>query len=54
MYDFFLLAGVTLVAGLGFFGLAKSAIHENEGLISFLIAAVFLAGGAIVQQLRLG
>jgi hypothetical protein len=40
------LAGGTILAG------AKSAIHEIEGLVLFLIAAVFLVGAAIVDAIH--
>ena len=48
----FLLAAVTFFIGCGFFAAAKSAIHEIEGLICFLISAIFLSGGAIVYVVR--
>ena len=40
------LAGVMILAG------AKSAIHEIEGFLLFLIGAVFLIGAAIVEAIN--
>jgi len=48
----FLLASLAFIAGCGFFGIAKSAIHEIEGLLCFLISAVLLTGSAIVSACR--
>jgi hypothetical protein len=43
----FILAVITFIFGIFFFGAAKSAIHEIEGMIVFLISAVFFTGSCI-------
>lgn len=45
----FVLSGMAFVAGFGILGLAKSAIHETEAFLLFLISAVLLSGAAIVE-----
>ena len=40
------------LAGLLIFAAAKSAIHEIEAFVLFLIAAVFLVGAAIVDAIH--
>lgn len=47
----FLLAIAAAVVGVLILQNAKSAIHEIEAWILFLIAAVFLVGAAIVESL---
>jgi len=47
----FLLSGMSLFSGFVILTSAKSAIHEIESFILFLIAAVLLIGGSIVQYL---
>lgn len=47
----FLMAFASFFGGYFFFAEAKSALHQIEGLIMFLIAAVFFVGGAIVRRL---
>jgi uncharacterized membrane protein YdfJ with MMPL/SSD domain len=42
---------LSFLAGLLVFADAKSAIHEIEGTILFLIAAVFLVGVAIIEAI---
>src|SRR5437867_4261766 len=49
----FLLAMLAFFAGLLFFMIAKSAIHEIEGLLCWLISAVFLSGAAIVAAVNM-
>lgn len=44
-----LLAVGAFLAGALFFAVAKSAIHEIEGLVCWLISAVCLSGGVIVE-----
>jgi multisubunit Na+/H+ antiporter MnhC subunit len=45
----FLLSIMALVAAGFFFVVAKSAVHEIEGLILVLTSAVLLVGAAIVE-----
>jgi hypothetical protein len=47
------LAGIAFLAGVGIIGGAKSAIHEIEAFMLFLIAAVFISGAAIVESVTL-
>ena len=49
----FLVALLALLAGFGILFNAKSAIHEIEAFILFLIAAVCLSGGATVEAINL-
>ena len=53
-YILFLLALLAFGAGVLFFLIAKSAIHEIEGLICLLIGAVCLSGAAIVEVVNKG
>lgn len=45
----FILASLAFLAGACVLVFAKSAIHEIEALILFLIAAVFCSGAGIVD-----
>lgn len=47
----FLLSGISVFVGFLVLVTAKSAIHEIEAFILFLIAAVLLSGAAIMQAL---
>ena len=47
----FLLAVLSLLAGIAIFSQAKSAIHEIEGFVVLLISAVLLSGAAIVDSI---
>ena len=50
------LAGLFLLGGLSMFLSAKSAVHEIEGLVSLLVAAVLTAGAVVsygLYRLRL-
>lgn len=49
----FLLAILTFLAGCGILAGAKSAIHEIEGFILFLMSAVFISGAGIVEAINL-
>ena len=42
---------VALVLSAAIFGLAKSAIHEIEAMVGFLIGTVCLVGGAILGRI---
>lgn len=47
--------GLAILVGVSFYGVGESMTHEVEGMIAFLIAAVFISGGLIVdnpEQLR--
>lgn len=46
-----LAVGAGIVGVLFFFSEATGAVHEIEGLVCFLGAAVFLAGSAIVGEI---
>ena len=46
-----LLAGLSFLAGAGVIGGAENAIHDIEGLMLFLISAVFISGAAIVESI---
>jgi hypothetical protein len=48
----FILCLLSFLAGLMIFAGAKSAIHEIEAFLLFLIGAVFLVGAAIVDYLK--
>ena len=48
----FLLAILAFLAGAGIFASAKSAIHEIEAFILFLITAVFISGAGIVEAVN--
>jgi hypothetical protein len=45
---FFLCAGVAFLAGFGILHEAKSAIHEIEAFMLFLIGTVFLSGAGLL------
>ena len=45
----FVLAILAFITGGSILAVAKSAIHEIEAFVLFLIAAVFLSGAAIVE-----
>jgi len=47
----FLLAALTHLAGIALFSQAKSALHEVEGFVVLLIAAVLLAGATIADEI---
>ena len=47
----FLLAALTHLAGIAIFSQAKSALHEVEGFVVLLIAAVLLAGATIADEI---
>lgn len=48
----FLLAILAFLAGAGILAGAKSAIHEIEALILFLIGAVFISGAGVVEAVN--
>ena len=48
-----ILAIVSFLAGAGVLAGARSAIHEIEAFILFLICAVFLSGAGIVESIHL-
>ncbi len=43
---------ISILAGLAIFSSAKSAIHEIEAFLLFLISAVFLSGLTIVSTIE--
>ena len=45
----FIIAGLGALYGVTAFGNAQSAVHEIEGLISFLIATVSFGLGGVIQ-----
>ncbi len=47
----FLLAVVAFLAGFGILAVAKSAVHEIEGFVLYIVAAVLFSGAAIVDAL---
>jgi hypothetical protein len=47
-----ILCVLSFLAGLMIFAKAKSATHEIEAFLLFLIAAVFLIGAAIVDAIH--
>lgn len=49
-----ILAALSFFGGFAVFGNAKSAVHEIEGLILFLISSVFISGACTVEALLLG
>ena len=49
----FLLCVLAFLAGAGILADAKSAIHEIEAFILFLISAVLLAGASVVEAINL-
>lgn len=48
----FVLSAISFFAGVGIFSISKSAIHEIEGFILLLIAAIFLTGSSIVESIN--
>ncbi len=48
----FILCILSFLAGVMIFAAAKSAIHEIEAFLLFLIGAVFLVGAAIVEAIH--
>ena len=48
----FILAIVAFLVGVGILSSAKSAIHEIEAFILFLIGAVLISGVAIVEAVN--
>ena len=48
----FILCILSFLAGVMIFAAAKSAIHEIEAFLLFLIGAVFLVGAAIVKAIH--
>lgn len=48
----FLLAVLAFLAGAGVLTAAKSAIHEIEAFILFLIGAVFISGAGVVEAVN--
>lgn len=48
----FVLAIFAFVFGLGFLGVAESAIHEIESFILFLISAVLMSGASVVEAIN--
>ncbi len=48
----FVLAIFAFVVGLGFLGVAGSAIHEIESFILFLISAVLMSGASVVEAIN--
>jgi hypothetical protein len=49
----FVLSILALLAGSGIFAVAKTALHEIEGFILFLISAILLVGAAIVEAINI-
>lgn len=49
----FIAAVLAFLAGVGILVSAKSAVHEIEGFILFLIAAVCLSGAGIIEAVVL-
>ncbi len=49
----FVLAALAMFYGIGDFVLAKSAIHEIEGMLSFILAAVFLGSAAVTEAINI-
>ena len=48
----FVLAILAFLLGVGILAIAKSAIHEIQAFILFLIGAVFLSGAGIVEAVN--
>jgi len=48
----FLLSLLAFVFGAGIFSMAKSAIHEIEGFLLFIISSILLVGAAIIEALK--
>jgi len=49
----FLLSILAFLVGIGILVSAKSAIHEIEAFILFLISAVFISGAGVVEAVNL-
>jgi hypothetical protein len=49
----FLLGNLAFLVGAGILAGAKSAIHEIEAFILFLIGAVFISGAGVVEAVNL-
>lgn len=49
----FVAAVLAFLAGVGILVSAKSAVHEIEGFILFLIAAVCLSGAGVIEAVVL-
>lgn len=49
----FILAILAFLAGASILATAKSAIHEIEAFVLFLIAAVFISGAGVVEAVNL-
>jgi len=49
----FVLCGIAILFGMALLGAARSAIHEIEAFVLFLIAAVLLSGAAIIEAVNL-
>ena len=47
----FLLSSLSFLAGFGTFATSKSAIHEIEALLLFLISTVFFVGAAVIEAI---
>jgi hypothetical protein len=45
----FLIAVLAFLSGMGILASAKSAVHEIEGFILFLLAAICLSGDGIIE-----
>jgi hypothetical protein len=48
----FLIAVVAFLSGFGVLASAKSAVHEIEGFILFLLAGVCLSGAGIIEAVH--
>lgn len=48
----FLLSLLAFVFGAVIFSMAKSAIHEIEGFLLFIISSILLIGSAIIEALK--
>jgi hypothetical protein len=52
-YLLFVLCALAFLIGAAFLHAAKGAIHEIEAFVLFLISAVFLVGGSIVESIAI-
>lgn len=48
-----ILAIISFLAGAAIFAGSKSAIHEIEGFLLFLVSAVFISGASIIDAILL-
>ena len=48
----FVLAILAFLAGAAIFAGAKSAIHEIEAFLLFLISAIFISGASVVEAVH--